>query len=390
MKGKIIQYIKHIVFTVIVLLLFGVVIVRFLNGNIHYSDNPAKKNWIKDGPYVFYKNESVLEANYITGNKQLGFRTTKTTFNINDPTELEGYFDIDSSSFDFCVNSNIEIPKVVYNDENKIIAISDIESGYKTFRDFLISNKVINKKLEWIFGNGHLVLVGDFVDRGWSTTQVLWFIYKLEQDAKSHDGMVHFILGNHEIKNLQGNYMKASMKYFYASAMLEKQQYQLYDKGSFMGRWLESKNTVELINNHLFVHGGITPELADYDTDIYEVNTIIRSRYRQAYFPPTEHNLEELLVSNTKGPAWYRGYFNDDLSHAEINKVLQLFDAKDVIVGHTIQNKVKKMHNGSVYSLDVNHPKDYRKSWPHKHSEGLLIENGNYFRILHNGIKIKL
>ena len=48
------------------------------------------------------------------------------------------------------------------------------------------------------------------------------------------------------------------------------------------------------------------------------------------------------------------------------------------------------MYNGKVFSLDVNHPKDYRKSWPHKTSEGLLIENGNYYRIFSNGEKEKL
>jgi hypothetical protein len=390
MKGKIIQYLKHIGITILLLLIIGVSIILFLNGNVHYSDNSAKKNWIKEGPYLFYKNDSTYEVNYITGNRALGFEPTKSTHLINDEIKLASHFNLDSSLFGFTINPAIEIPKSTYMDDHKIIAISDIESGYRTFRDFLINNKVINEKLEWSFGNGHLVLVGDFVDRGYTTTQVLWFIYKLEQDAMAHGGMVHYILGNHEIKNLQGNYTKASLKYFYAAAMLEKQQYELYDSRSFLGRWMESKNSIELINNHLFVHGGIHPKLSDYDTDIDQVNEIVRGKYRQAYFPTNEHNLQDLLTSTTKGPSWYRGYFNDDLSEDEINKGLQLFNAKDVIVGHTIQRKVKKMHNGKVFSLDVNHPKDYRKSWPHKSSEGLLIENGNYYRVLHNGKKEKL
>ena len=78
--------------------------------------------------------------------------------------------------------------------------------------------------LNWTFGNGHLVLVGDFVDRGFSTTQVLWFIYKLEQEAEKQGGYVHYILGNHELKNMQGNYESASLKYFHVAAILEKQQ----------------------------------------------------------------------------------------------------------------------------------------------------------------------
>jgi len=51
-----------------------------------------------------------------------------------------------------------------------------------------------------------LVLVGDCVDRGQEVTQVLWLIYKLEIAAKNKGGSVHFVLGNHEIMNFQGNW----------------------------------------------------------------------------------------------------------------------------------------------------------------------------------------
>jgi len=43
----------------------------------------------------------------------------------------------------------MKTPVNTYHDNNRILAISDIESGFKTFRDFLISNKVIDKNLNW-------------------------------------------------------------------------------------------------------------------------------------------------------------------------------------------------------------------------------------------------
>ncbi len=385
MQKSILRYFKHISLTLLVLLTIGIILLLSLNGTIHYADNPAKNEWINEGPYLFFENDSMFNINYISGNKNQGFKATQSTLNINSNIELSSYFNLDSSSFNFTIQANITSPKTVYNDKNKILAISDIESGYQSFRNFLINNKVIDENLEWTFGKGHLVLVGDFVDRGYSTMQVLWFIYKLEQDAKRHGGNVHYILGNHEIKNLQGNYTKASLKYFYAAAILGKQQYELYDSNSFLGKWLASKNTLELINGHLFVHGGIHPEITSYQTNIDEINEIIRSNYRQAFYPKNESTLEQLLVSTTKGPAWYRGYFYDNLPADEIDKGLHLFKAKAVVVGHTVQRKVKKMYNGKVFSLDVNHPKDYRKTWPLKQSEGLLIEDGTYYRALYNG-----
>jgi len=213
---------------------------------------------------------------------------------------------LDDKSFDFYVDINrLVVPAARYEDGNKIFAVSDIESGYRTFRDLLITHKVIDKDLNWTFGNGHLVLVGDFVDRGFSTTQVLWFIYRLEQIAEKQGGMVHFIIGNHEIKNMQANYESAAPKYPIIAYILGKQLHELYNDQSLLGQWMAKKNTMELINGFLFVHGGIHPDLANIDLSIDEINTIIRKNYRKGYFPKREKTNEQLLISTHTGPAWY-------------------------------------------------------------------------------------
>lgn len=390
MKRNIIRYFKHLFGTILALLIIGVSIILFLNGSVYYGDNPTKKNLKNEGPYIFYDTDSLLNINYISGNREEGYARQQFKQRLGDGIKLKSYFNLDSSSFDFTIQTEVEVPKCIYDDGHRIMAISDIESGFRTFRDFLIHSKVINSKLEWTFGKGHLVLLGDFVDRGNSTTQVLWFIYMLEQKAAKYGGRVHYILGNHEIKNLQGNYAKASLKYFYVAAILGKQQYELLDSNSVLGRWIANKNTLELINGHLFVHGGISPEIATFNTGIAEINDIVRQNYRQAYYPTGVENLEQLLTSITKGPSWYRGYFNDDLTENEIEKGLHLFNAKAVVVGHTIQRSVRAMYNRKVFCIDVNHPKDYRKSFPYKQSEGLLIEGENYYRVLHDGKRIKL
>ncbi|WP_299670326.1 metallophosphoesterase [uncultured Polaribacter sp.] len=388
MKRRILRYLKHIFATLIVLLTIGISILLYENGSMHYGDNIERMNWNNEGPYVFYKNDSILNLNYIKGNKIDGFSIDSQEF--NSKISAKSYFNLDKTEFDFTIDNNIKIPKTNYNDGEKIIAISDIESGYRTFRDFLIHHMVIDKNLHWIFGKGHLVLVGDFVDRGFSTTQVLWFIYKLEQDAKKVGGNVHFILGNHEIKNLQGNYKSASEKYFHVGSILKKQQYEFYNKNSFMGRWMTSKNTLEIINGHLFVHGGIHPELTNFKTNILEINTIVRANYHSASYPKKEKNLEQFLISTQTGPSWYRGYFKDDLTQEKIEKGLDFFNVKAVVVGHTVQGKIKKLYRGKVFGIDVMHPKDYHKNFPNKESEGLLIENEKYYRILSNGKRKEL
>ena len=59
-------------------------------------------------------------------------------------------------------------------------------------------------------------------------------------------------------------------------------------------------------------------------------------------------------------------------------------------MGHTIQSKVNRQYEGKVIGIDVKHPNDYHKNWPHKNSEGLLIEGDKYYRVLANGTRERI
>ncbi len=385
MKKRILRYLKHIVVTFLILGITTALFGLYHGASLRYAENPVMMNWDKDGPYVFYKNDSTWTINYIRGNQVDGFYTDQKDHNIGSAVSAYSYFSLDSTQFEFSLTGHIETPESSYSDNEKVLAISDIESGFKTFRDFLINNKVIDEKLEWLFGRGHLVLLGDFVDRGFSTTQVLWLIYKLEQEAAKKGGKVHFILGNHELKNMQGNFETASQKYFHVSAILEKQQTELYGANSLLGKWIASKNIIERINGILFAHGGVHPDLAGYNTNLDEINRVVRSNYYKPFYFKKERGLEQLLTSTSKGIAWYRGYFRDDLTQEEVEQGLNKFNAQSIVVGHTLQSKVNRRYKEKVTGIDVRHPKDYAKSFPVQHSEGLLIEGGRYYRVLHNG-----
>lgn len=385
MKKRISTYLKNVLGTLCILLITGIIVLLCMNGSVNYRSNDMAKVMEGEGPYVFFENDSILSTNYIKGNKDTGFYVQKKVFKVSEEPLVSSTFLLDSTNFSFRLTPTFITPKSYYSDEHPILAISDIESGYKTFRDFLIKNQVINSQLEWTFGKGHLVLLGDFVDRGASATQVLWFIYKLEQEATKKGGTVHFILGNHELKNLQGDYQSSSQKYRAVSAILEKQQIELFSQKSFLGRWLSSKNVIEMINGHLFVHGGIHPDIVSYTTNLDAINNTVRSNYYHTFYPKTAKSLSQFLCSTRTGIAWYRGYFKNMVTQPELDATLRAFNAKAVVVGHTIQFNVKKLFSGKVFAIDVKHPKDYEKNWPSKSSEGLLIKNNNYFRVLHNG-----
>ncbi len=193
------------------------------------------------------------------------------------------------------------------------------------------------------------------------------------------------MIGNHEIKNLQGNFQSANEKYFYIAGILGKQQFQLFDDNALLGRWLAAKNVLEIINGVAFVHGGLHPDIAKYQLSADEINQIVRSGYRTLYYTPVTVTKESFLQSSTTGPAWYRGYFKDDLSQTQVEQGLNAVNAKAVVVGHTLQGEVKALYNHKVFAIDVRHPKDYLTSFPLRVSEGLLIKDGQYFRLSEDG-----
>ncbi|MFT5228279.1 MAG: hypothetical protein ACI9EV_001422, partial [Urechidicola sp.] len=173
MKKRILRYFKHILSTIIVVGSLAVLFGMYHGASLHYADNPLMYKLGNEGPYVFYQNDSIINVNHVKGNKQDGFYVDKNEYSINSNISTTSYFQIDSTTFEFEINPDIKIPKTTYDDENPIVAVSDIEGSFTAFRDFLVFSKVIDANLNWTFGKGHLVLVGDFVDRGWSVTQVL-------------------------------------------------------------------------------------------------------------------------------------------------------------------------------------------------------------------------
>ncbi len=389
MMRLILHNLKHFFITALILLAAAVAFGVYIGADAYYNQNSLAYKVDGEGPHIFYRPDG-LSVQTIRGQRPEGFYLEERHETGDRPFAVTARFALESQEFTVQVNPRIATPPAVYDDGAPILALSDIESGFKAFRDFLIAHQVIDAQLNWQFGTGHLVLLGDFVDRGDSVTQVLWLIYKLEQDALAADGRVHFILGNHEIKNLQGNFQSASEKYFHIAAMLGKSQMQLYADDAYIGRWLASKNTIERINGHLFTHGGVHPKVADLKMSLEEINTAIRAHYRRPYFTRKDPQTTDLLISTRTGPAWYRGYFKDNLSVQDVAQGLEPFHARAVVVGHTLQSKVKKLHNGRVYAIDVKHPKDYVSSFPPRRSEGLLIDNGEYLRLLDNGERVPL
>lgn len=377
-------YLWHFLVVLLVLAVIAAGVGLWHGADFYYGQTEAARKAGDEGPHVFRQGDAWVSQT-LRGDGKQGFRVEERRHALDRPFPVDVAVPFDNSRFSVQATPRFVTPPIRHQDGQPILAISDIEGNYKAFRDFLVNAKVIDAGLNWTFGQGHLVLLGDFVDRGASVTQVLWLIHKLEQDAARAGGHVHYILGNHEIKSLQGNFQSSHQKYFNVAVILGRQQSELFGEDAFLGRWLASKNTIEVINGILFVHGGLHPALADKPWSLEDLNRIVRDHYRRIWYPKQQAGSEDFLIDPKTGPSWYRGYFKDDLSQAQVEKTLARFDANAVVVGHTLHWKVKSLFDGKVFAIDVKHPADHRSSIPPRSSEGLWLEDGKAWRVLEDG-----
>ena len=336
-----------------------------------------------DGPYVQYKGEQVFVNYIMDSNGTKIVKTDSIGLQQLDSLSLKVMTDIPGKSFQVRLKKKLKGEKSEFSRVKNMLVLSDIEGNFAAFRKLLQANKVIDEDFNWKFGDGNLVLVGDFFDRGQQVTEVLWFIYYLEEKAKAAGGYIHFILGNHEIMNLSGDLRYVQQKYIDNARLINQKYVTLYDKNSELGRWLRTKNIVEKIGGIVFAHGGISGYINGMNISIPEINRLARPYYAEGTSKYTDPRLD--IIFGDSGPFWYRGYYaknNPDIP-LQIDSTLSQFGVHHIITGHTIvSDTISVWYNGKLLNTDVHHASGK--------SEALLIENGKYYRVNQEGKKVLL
>lgn len=274
-----------------------------------------------------------------------------------------------SNGFSFRIKYRSWNEQCEYTQPKKMFIISDIEGNFRSFHKLLMKAKVIDKYFHWIFKDNHLVIVGDCFDRGEEVTECLWLIYSLEEKAKKDKGHVHFILGNHEIMNMNGDWRYVHPKY---AQRTNGSATALYGGNNELWRWLRTKNIIEKIGDILFVHAGVAIELVQQKLSVNEINDIARPYYTKAGETFTDPTLSLLYGSDTS-PFWYRGYYLGTASEEQIDATLNHFKVKTIVTGHTIVSRVDSFYNGKVINVNTNHVSG--------NSEGLLISRNKFYRV---------
>ncbi|XP_031123848.1 shewanella-like protein phosphatase 2 [Ipomoea triloba] len=303
----------------------------------------------------------------------------------------------------------------------RLIAVGDLHGDLqKTKQAFRLSG-LIDGEDRWCGGSTTVVQVGDVLDRGGEELKILYFLEKLKREAAKDGGIVITMNGNHEIMNVDGDFRyvtKAGLKEFEDWALwhsvgqvLKKRCDGIEDKetlkdpfdgvpfkfpgvkpecltgirariaalrpnGPVATRFLSQNQTVVMVGDSVFAHGGLLPIHVDYGLE--KVNEEVRD-----WIYGVRNTVWRDLVRGKNSIVWLRKFSNElpkDCDCSTLEHVLATIPgAKRMIMGHTIQmSGINGVCQNRAIRIDVGMSKGCVNGLP----EVLEIDRESRVRIL--------
>lgn len=263
------------------------------------KDKEKKEELTADGPYVLYQPDGQIRVINVDKKGNI-IDTTYTTLPQNFTLHVTDH----KGRFPFDVKLHpVKRPGWNYPQADKVFVMSDPHGRLDCVISLLQGNHIIDKDYKWSFGKNHLMIIGDIFDRGKDVPQIFWLFYKLEEEAAKAGGHVSFILGNHEPMVLANDLRYTKEKYKILAEKLKMEYPRLFGPDTELGRWLGTRNTMQMIGNDLYVHAGLGKDFYDKNLSIPTVNEemskglFMTKKERKALSPLTAFLYGEYLKS---------------------------------------------------------------------------------------------
>ncbi|MCD7898618.1 MAG: metallophosphoesterase [Bacteroides sp.] len=357
---------------------FSIVCFLCLNIPVEIKAQEKSSGNFADGPYILYQPENEVRV-----------ISTDSAGVLNDiiMPEISENFSFPVSSHDgkhaFTVKLHaVSRPTWKYKQPGKVLVLSDPHGNLDCFVSVLRANNVIDEQYNWIYGKNHLMILGDVFDRGKDVLPIFWLIYKLEKEAEEVGGNVSFLLGNHETMILAGDLRYMDKMYHNLAESLHINYRELFAPSSELGRWIGTRNTIQVIGTDLYVHAGLGADFLQQNLTIPQVN---EEMSRALFMTKQErNNLSPLtkFLYGSQGPIWYRGMVHNDEKYKPLHlnllkSILQKYRVKRIFVGHTIFPDIVSFYNGRVIGVNVDNKKNFEKVL----GRGVLIEKNRTYVI---------
>jgi hypothetical protein len=298
-------------------------------------------------------------------------------------------------------------------DNQRIVAVGDLHGVYQAWLVIARGAGLVDARGHWAGGRTTLVQMGDVVDRGDGSLQIIHSLQQLEKEASRAGGKVVTLVGIHEAMTVLGvcRYTTAGEYAAFADAGSAARRDKVYElnraaiEASYrakdpaltadqaraawiretplgwvehkiawspageLGKWAERNPAVARIDGTLFVHGGLSAEYAKLP--IAEINRRVAAAMAAA------DDSRGSILDDPLGPLWYRGLTGPDKDAAaaraaaipptpnltpeqELSAVLATYDAKRLVIAHTPDLKgIQILYDGRLARIDTGNSRYY-------------------------------
>lgn len=306
----------------------------------------------------------------------------------------------------------LAVPAADAAQARRIVAVGDLHGDWDAWRAIARAAGLIDGNDRWRGGRTVLVQIGDVVDRGPDSLKIIRHLQSLQKQAPQSGGEVVVLVGNHEAMIMTGDLRyvhpgeyaafatreseglrsrvfrqnqvaiervyrserpaltsEAIREAWLAATPLGKIEHQAaWSPLGPLGRWTLRNPAVLKLGDTVFVHGGLSAEMAALGID--EVNRRVRAALRSQAEDP------EAIINHPLGPLWYRGHvMREPVSTErpaaaapgvpappapsrpgiaeELDRVLQLAGARRLVIGHTpSRSGIIIDHGGRLVRID--------------------------------------
>lgn len=244
----------------------------------------------------------------------------------------------------------------------RVIAVGDVHGDFDAARAAMRAAGVIDEQDRWAAGEAVVVQDGDQLDRGDGERLILDLFEALRDQAEAAGGEFHPLLGNHETMNAQLDLRYVTAGGFAAFADVayddgdplfgsypegQRGRVSAFRPGGVYAKKLAEHDMILLVEDTLFVHGGVLPKHVEHGIDA--INTEVKAWLAGDADEPVR------WTSSDDAPVWTRVYSENtqDKDCDKLGDVLAATGAKRMVVAHTVQDTINAACDGRVWRVDV-------------------------------------
>jgi hypothetical protein len=253
----------------------------------------------------------------------------------------------------------------------RLVAIGDIHADINVMRKAFQLAGATNAKDEWIGGALTVVQMGDLIGRSDDERQVLDFMFEVQRKAALGGGVVHALIGNHEVFGGRVDNQAVGPNPFPAyenMAGLRRDDPRLrilpphqrargaaLMPGGPYAKRIAAFPVVLKIGETVFVHGGVVPRWARYGVDR------INAEVSQWLLGRTPEPDSALGVDDGDRVMWTRQFSSnvDEGDCAVLAESLKILGARRMVVAHTVHREITARCDERVWAIDVGMSRAY-------------------------------